>query len=161
MMETTFSFPGPSGLNVHASVCISLSATGNGHSTNCSSDTPPRPGRKRPEQWKRNAAQLKRMRGEEYVSPSTGKSVPSAYTGVPCKCKKKCFNLFTDTERKSIVYSLAMKNLQDAHLFGLITSNPIKRRRPRKQQASTTKSERQAAYTHEVCYLYVTFVLIM
>ena len=65
-METRLSgsanLPGPSGLNVHASVCVSLKLAGNGNSTNGSSDTPTRPGRKRarrPEQWKRKAAQLK------------------------------------------------------------------------------------------------------
>ena len=60
----------------------------------------------------------------------TGKIVPRVHTGPPCKCRKKCFDLFTDTRRYDIsksLYSLATKNLQDAHLFSLITSKPIKR----------------------------------
>lgn len=158
-MDKTFScsseVPGPSGINVHANVCIAVSLAGNGHSTNGSSDTPSRLGRKRvrkPEQWKRKATQLKRVRGEEYVSPATGKTVRSARTGPPCKCRKKCFATFTEIERDSVVesfYSLATKNLQDAHLFGLITSQPVKRRRPRKQ-GDNIKSPRLAAYTYEV-----------
>ena len=161
-METRLSgsanLPGPSGLNVHASVCVSLKLAGNGNSTNGSSDTPTRPGRKRarrPEQWKRKAAQLKRTRGEEYVSPTTGKTVPSARTGPPCKCKKKCFGMFTDLERDGILqsfYSLTTKNLQDAHLFGLVKPQPVKSRWPRKEEG-TVRSPRLAAYTYEVSHL--------
>lgn len=144
---------GPSGLNVHTSVCVAVSLAGNGDSTNGSNGTPTKPGRKRmrrPQQWKRHVAKLKRTRGEEYVSPSTGKTVSSVCMGSPCKCRKKCFDLFTDTEQEGIFesfYSLATKNLQDSHLFGLITSKPVKRRRPRKQASATS---RQAVYTYEV-----------
>ena len=98
-MDASSNAPGPSGLNVHATVSIAIHLTGNGTSTNGSSDTPrSRKRARKPEQWKRNVAKHKRTQGEEYVSPLTGKIVHHVHTGPPCKCRKKCFDLFTDTE---------------------------------------------------------------
>lgn len=61
--------PGPSGVNVHATVCVAVSLAGNGHSTNDTSNgsdaTPTRPSRKRkrrPETWKRTMEANKRGR---------------------------------------------------------------------------------------------------
>ena len=105
----------------------------------------------KPETWKRNVAKAKRSKGEEYVSPSTGKTVPSRSMGEPCKCKRKCFERFTASERETVFKSLnklANKELQDAHLFGLITANPVKRRRPR--NAKSLKEPRKAQYTYSV-----------
>ena len=144
--------PGPSGLSIHATVVLSLECTGNGHSTNgSSSDTPKRPRKRarRPETWKREAAKVKRARGEEYVSPSTGRVVAARTTGPPCTCRLNCFERFSQSEKLQVIqsfYTLGSKNLQDSHLFGLIRSTPIKRRRPR----GGVKSPRLANYTYSV-----------
>ncbi len=127
---------------------------GGGHSTNGSSstETPFRPRKRpiRPETWKRNVAKNKRARGEEYVSSSTGNVVPARVTGPLCMCKKKiCYELFTDDEKADIIRQFNAqgdKDLQDAHLFGLITSSEVKRRRPRGPSATA----RRATYTYTV-----------
>ena len=78
------------------------------HSTNGSSDSTPKMPRKRsrrPENWKRNVAKYKRARGEQYVSPSTGKTVPAKTTGNPCSYKNHCFDLFTEEERETTLES--------------------------------------------------------
>ena len=106
--------------------------------------------RKRPETWKRAAAKAKRARGEEYVSPSTGKTVAARTTGPPCSCKQKCVDRFTLGERADVVrsfYDLDDKDLQDSHLFGLIRPNAVKRRRPR----AGGKTPRLATYLHGKC----------
>lgn len=145
--------PGPSGLCLHASVSVAVHLAGNGHSTNgaSGSDTPKRPKKRprKPDAWKRNVAKTKKAKGEEYQSPSTGETVPARTTGPPCGCKKKCFDMFTEEERKLILESfngLASKELQDSHLFGLILSKEIQRRRPR---VASGKS-RIATYTYNV-----------
>ena len=147
--------PGPSGLSsglsIHATVALTIECAGNGRSSNGSSDTPQRPRKRprRPETWKRAAAKAKRARGEEYVSPSTGKTVAARTTGPPCSCKQKCFDRFTLGERADVVqsfYDLDDKDLQDSHLFGLIRPNAIKRRRPR----AGGKTPRLATYTYTV-----------
>ena len=146
------SAPGPSGLCLHASVSVSVSLAGNGRSSNGSSDTPIRPKKRprRPETWKRNQAKAKRAKGEEYTSPSTGKTNPARSTGPPCTCKKRCFELVSEDEKRSLLEAfngLANKDLQDAHLFGLIVSRDIKRRRPR---GASARSVRRASYTYHV-----------
>ena len=144
---------GPSGLSIHASVALTIECTGNGHSTNgSSSDTPKRPRKRarRPDTWKREVAKAKRARGEEYVSPSTGKAVAARTTGPPCTCRLKCFERFSQREKQDMIqafYKLEDKNLQDSHLFGLIRSRTVKRRRPR---GGGVKSPRLATYTYTV-----------
>ena len=90
---------GPSGVSIQAAITLTVDLAGNGHSTNGSSGstTPARSHKRprRPEQWKKNVAKFKRARGEKYVSPSSGKTVPARILGQPCNCKKKCFELFT------------------------------------------------------------------
>lgn len=127
----------PSGLSIHATVALTIQSTGNGYSTNGgSSNTPKRPRKRarRLETWKRAIAKAKRARGEEYVYPSTGKTVMARQTGPACKCRLNCFECFTESERANILqsfYKLENKDVQDAHLFGLISTNPVKRHRPR------------------------------
>ena len=143
----------PSGLSIYATVAVTVQCTGNGHSSNgSSSDTPKRPRKisRRPETWQRAAAKAKRARGEEYVSPSTGKTVAARSTGPLCSCKQKCFHRFTDREKASAVrsfYALENKELQDVHLFGLIHASSVQRRRPR---TGGVKTVRQATHTYMV-----------
>ena len=146
------SVPGPSGLCLHASVSVTVSLAGNGSSSNGSSDTPKRPKKRprNPESWKRNAAKAKRAKGEEHTSPSSEKTIPARSTGPPCTCKKRCFELISDDEKRQLMEAfngLANKDLQDAHLFGLIVSKKIKRRRPR---GASARSARRASYTYHV-----------
>ena len=145
---------GPSGLSIHTVVSVTVDFAGNGHSTNGSNNnTTPIRSRKRPrrpETWKKNMAKSKRAKGEEYVSPSTGKTVPARTLGEPCKCKNQCYDLFTQEEKSSLLESfnrLANKELQDSHLFGLIKSKPVQRRRPRTGQGT---KQRKATYTYQV-----------
>lgn len=103
--------PGPSGLSVHASITVAVDIAGNGHSMNGSSDSIPKRPRKRsrrPENWKRNVIKYKQARSEQYVSPSTGKTVPAKTTGNPCSCKNHCFDLFTEEERETILESFIL-----------------------------------------------------
>ena len=155
--------PGPSGLqadtssspsgeqDLHAVTSSALEAAGGGESTsNGSSDTPKRPRKRprRPENWKKNVAKAKRAKGEAYVSPSTGKEVPARETGPACKCKRKCFYAFSDAERHDLLSrfnGLGNKEVQDAYLFGLISTKPIQRRRPRR---SSGKARRASYYYH-------------
>ena len=59
----------------------------------------PRKRPRRPETWKHSVAKAKRPRGEEYVSPSTGKKVP-ACTGIPSSCCKRCVQLLNREEMR-------------------------------------------------------------
>ena len=141
------------GLCIEASVAVTLRTAGNGDSTNGSSDTPHRPRKRQrhPENWKRAVAKAKRAKGEAYVSPNTGKAVSGRTTGPDCRCRRKCFQRLTTEEKAQVLEAfnqLANKDLQDAHLFGLIQPLPVKRRRPR--TASTPA--RVAAYTYSVSY---------
>ena len=117
---------GPRRLSIHATVALTIVCTGNGRSTNgSSSDTPKRPRKRprRPETWKRAVAKAKRARGEEYLSPSTGETGLARKTGPACSCRLKCFERFSQNEKAVILlsfYKLGNKDLQDAHLFGLI-----------------------------------------
>ena len=146
------SAPGPSGLCLHASVSASVTLAGNGSSSNGSSDTPKRR-KKRPrrsESWKHNQAKAKRVTGKEYTAPSSGKIIPAWSTGPPCTCKKLCFELISNNKKRQLLEAdngLTNKDLQDVHLFGLIASNEIKRRRPR---GALARSARRASYTYHV-----------
>ena len=149
--------PGPSrAMRVHQ---LASTAGKNGTSSNGSSDTPLRPRKRlrRPETWKKVAAKAKRARGEEYVSPSTGKVVAARRTGPSCRCKRKrCFDLFTEEEREGLIRdfnALGDKQLQDAHLFGLIKGVEVKKRRPRACRISSSKTPRRATYTYHVSIL--------
>ena len=149
-MASQLALAGPSGLCIEATVSLTLRSAGNGDSTNGSSDTPARPRKRprKPESWKRTVAKNKRARGEEYNSPSTGITVAARKTGPDCGCKRNCFVRVSEDERGAILssfYGLADKDLQDAHLFGLIQPVRVKRRRPR-----GGGTPHQATYTYAV-----------
>lgn len=153
--------PGPSRApfpRVHEVASMAVRAAANG-SSNGSSDTPGRPRKRprRPETWKKNAAKLKRAKGERYTSPSTGKVIEERRTGAACRCKRrKCFDQFSEEEMEGIIEDfndIANKELQDAHLFGLIRPVEVKRRRPRRGSASKT---RRANYSYNVSLLFFT-----
>ena len=132
-------------------------AAGNGSSTNGSSETPARQRkrRRRPE----TVAKTKRAKGEAYISPSTGKLVASRSTGPPCRCKK-CFELFSTEEKEGIIVDfneIGEKQLQDAHLFGLIKSQEVSRRRPRGKRKG---SEAGLLLVSEICYYFYTSVVV-
>ena len=91
------------------------------------------------------------LRENHTVLPSTGKTVPSRSTGEACSCRNKCYDLFSPEEKDAVIEAfnaLSNKELQDAHLFGLITSKDVKRRRPR--QTMIRRQERKASYTYHV-----------
>ena len=139
----------------HVATSAAIREAGNGSATNGSSDTPARPRKRlrKPETWKKNVAKVKRARGEAYVSPCSGREIEARKTGPPCQCKRHCFDQFTVEERESIIndfYALGDKQLQDAHLFGLISSHEVKRKRPRRRSVSARKKARKASYTYRV-----------
>lgn len=141
-MEAVNVGAGPSGLLIHTSVHIAVDTMGNGHSTN-GSETPKRPKKRpgRPEKWK-NVAKSKRAKGEPYVSPSTGKTVPAHSTGEACNCRNKCYDLLSQEEKEWVIEAfkaLSNKDLQDAHFFGLIKSRDVKDDQDRRQDESKEK----------------------
>ena len=104
--------------------------------------------KRKPENWPRNIRQKKKALGLEH---NTAHAIPMAsrQTGPPCHCRKKCFTRFTEAEIQQLLSSfsaLGSKNLQDAHLFGLVARNAVRRRRPR----CGTGSEKSFAYTYKV-----------
>ena len=146
---------------VHEIVKKAITEAGNGSSTN-GSDTPFRKGRKRvrrPETWKKNVAKVKRAKGEEYISPSTGETVSARKTGPSCRCKRLgCFDYFSESEKTGLIEDfnkIGDKNLQDAHLFGLIDSKEVQRRRPR---LSSNSKQRKASYTYHVSVTNISFI---
>lgn len=79
-----------------------------------------------------------------YVSHSTGKTIPPHSTGEACSCRNKCYDLFSSEEKGAVIEvfnALSNKVLQDAHLFGLITSRDVKRRRPRRLRHEIEKEK--------------------
>ena len=123
---------GVSESRLHGATSAAVIETGGGSSTN-GSETPSRP-RKRirnPESWK-NVAKAKRARGEEYVSPTTGKTIPARKPGSSCKCRRKCYEMVSERERAIILKQfngLANQEIQDAYMFGLISSTEVKKRK--------------------------------
>ena len=132
---------------VHRLASAAVQDAGNG-SSNGSSDTPARPKKRprRPETWKKNVAKTKRAKGEAYVSPASGKLVPARQTGPPCGCKRyRCFEQFSFQEKETLLedfYRLGDKQLQDAHLFGLVHPGEVRQRRPRRSSGRTRSGER-------------------
>ena len=95
------------GQRVHALASVAVAKASGGSSTNGSSDTPKRPRKhvRRPcQKREKNAAKAKRAKGEEYVSPTTGKFVPARKTGPACCCvRRKCYDSFTEEEKSAIL----------------------------------------------------------
>lgn len=52
--------------------------------------------------WKRNIAKSQRPKGEEYIS-LRNKPVKKRITGPDCKCRRKCFNKFTNEDKLTIL----------------------------------------------------------
>ena len=109
-----------------------------------SSATPlrPRKRKRRLETWKRNVAKVKRAKGEECISPTTGKVIEGAKQGPPCTCQRKCFERFSEAELSRIFtcfWELGDKNVQDAYLHGLIRVKKVERRRPRRSHCKDRK----------------------
>nr|CAH7736187.1 unnamed protein product [Callosobruchus chinensis] len=81
----------------------------------------------------------KKVQGAAHVN-HRGKFVPAKEIGDDCRCARfKCFNVLSIEERQSIFqefYGIKSKNLQDSHLCGLITLQPVKQRRSRKIRAN-------------------------
>ena len=118
-----------------------------------SSATPlrPRKRKRRPETWKRNVAKVKRAKGEEYISPTTGKVIEGAKQGPPCTCQRKCFERFSEAELSRIFtcfWELGDKNVQDAYLHGLIRVKKVERRRPRRSHCK----DRNATFVYVVSW---------
>ena len=140
---------GVSESRLHGATSAVVTETGGGSSTN-GRETPSTP-RKRirnPESWK-NVAKAKRARGEEYMSPTTGKTIPAHKPGPSCKCRRKCYEMVSERERAIILKQfngLANQEIQDAYFFGLISSTEVKRRRAR----THTKIPRRAMHIYRV-----------
>lgn len=126
-------------------------------SSSTTTPTRPRKRKARPETWKKAVLKTKRVRGEAYISPASGKEVPAAQQGPPCGCKRKCYQkLFTEEERSRIFtcfWELGDKNVQDAYLHGLIRVNKVARRR-----GSSERTPRSASYKYVVSlYTYIVY----
>jgi len=94
-------------------------------------------------------AKAKRAREEEYVSPTTGKTIPARKPGPSCKCRRKCYKMVSERERAIILKQfngLANQEIQDAYLFGLISSTEVKRRKAR----TYTETPRRATHIYRV-----------
>ena len=61
-----------------------------------------------------------------------GETVSARKTGPSCRCKRcGCFDYFSESEKTGLIEDfnkIGDKNLQDAHLFGLIDSKEVQRR---------------------------------
>lgn len=108
-------------------------------------------GRKRvrnPQLWKRNVKKKGVVHGEAHYTAS-GKPVAAKTIGPPCTCRRHCFSKFNPETINSFVevlYALDSKDLQDAHLAGLISSRKIARRRTR----DGSRSGKTDTYTYKV-----------
>ena len=94
-------------------------------------------------------AKTKRVRGEEYTSPTTGKLVPARVSGPDSQCRCNCFDRISEGERTSIphvFYQLASKDLQDAHLW----------LQPSEETTAegTWRPPHKVAYTYSVCAVF-------
>lgn len=98
--------------------------------------------------WKRNVKKNKVIHGEAHAAES-GRFIAAKTIGRPCNCKRKCFTKFDPESIKKFVdalYSLDSKDLQDAHLAGLITARKVARRRTR----DGTHTAKANIYTYKV-----------
>ncbi|CAG4917086.1 unnamed protein product [Colias eurytheme] len=113
--------------------------------------------RKRPRKVKKaEAIKEKKLKGEEHVN-HVGKLIPAVEVGPDCKCERyKCFQNISEENRKQILAdfrNIPSKNLQDAHLSGLITVEAVKQRRSRK--ATNMQSGNEFNVTnHDAAFYY-------
>ena len=62
----------------------------------------PRERKAKPDQWKDNARERKRIAGEAYTS-RTGKYANPRSTGPACNCRMRCFSKFSDDDRGKLL----------------------------------------------------------
>lgn len=82
--------------------------------------------------YKHEVQKRQRLHGQQYVSTSTGNTIPAKSNTVSCSCKLKCTDNFSPDEKKHLLeylYDGKSKNEQDAFLMGLIVRHDPKRRR--------------------------------
>ena len=99
--------------------------------------------------WTKKVTKYKR---EEYISPSTGKTVAAAKPGPHCECNQRCYSKFTDEERERIFncfWELGDKSVQDTYLHGLIHVQKVARCRSCKSDSSFS---REASFVYVVSY---------
>ena len=99
------------------------------------------PGRRQqrnPEGWARNRAKVAKALGKSYTSSKTGKEMPAAKVGPPCKCQKKCFDV-VGQENIDIIFKAYYDigndyTAKSAYLEGRIRQRAVKRRRQKMLQ---------------------------
>ncbi|KAL5239055.1 hypothetical protein ACI65C_006465 [Semiaphis heraclei] len=77
---------------------------------------------RKPETWKRNVSKKNRLSGVEHVS-LRNKLISKRVRGQDCLCKNKCFSLFSDEDKDTILSlfnAIGGKNTQDTYLVGLL-----------------------------------------
>lgn len=102
-----------------------------------------------PTSWGRSVRKMKSARGEAFVN-SKGKHISEKNVGPPCQCKKKCFEILGEENINRIFtefYNMGDKGLQDSHLFGLIQTKPVARKRSR---SGARGDYRQSTYAYTV-----------
>lgn len=95
---------------------------------------PPQAGRRKVRHvsmWARNAMKRLQAEGQAHIN-TTGQVVPKRTTGPVCRCRRECFKKLTADQQALLLSSfneLGDKEKQDVHLSGLMTMQPITRRR--------------------------------
>lgn len=80
-----------------------------------------------PSNWKRNIIKTKRVKGEAYEKLD-GTVVDARRTLSLCRCSRKCFSRVSLEEKDKIIVdfnNLPTKDIQDAHLFGLVSRSAV------------------------------------
>ena len=132
------------GQRVHALASVAVAKAGGGSSTNGSSDTPKRPRKhvRRPETWKKMQQKLKRPKGKNMCHP------PLVYLSQPERpdpsavvCAESAMTLYRGRKERhpTAVQLFSQQGATRCILFGLISSQPVKRRRPRGESVKTWK----------------------
>lgn len=86
-----------------------------------------------PEKWQRNILKSKKAKGETFLTKS-GRQVPARSIGRECTCRKKCFSSVGDAKIRQILQefnAIGDRNKQDTYLCGLISTQPVARKRKR------------------------------
>lgn len=81
-----------------------------------------------------NKRKLLRNSGEEYLTTTGTKVAKKNFENSDCGCPKKCFSLYTESERKNVFesfWNLKNFNLQNSYLYALVQKTPVIRKRPK------------------------------
>lgn len=100
------------------------------------------------DKWTRNVKRRQVVHGEAHAAAS-GRNIPAKTVGRPCTCRRKCFTKFNEESLNKFcqaLYALENKNLQDAHLAGLISARKVGRRRAR----DGTRAPKSETYLYKV-----------